>query len=260
MSHHSEGQSRSNRDLEVATIADKHNIPVHLPKRPSEIIDDLRNYQADAAILVSYGRIIPQSVIDIFPKGIINIHPSLLPLYRGPTPIESVITNGDVTTGVSVMQLTAGMDEGPVFIQQEIELDGTETKFELYERLSDLSTKLLFQHLPAILDRSLQPTAQHDSEATYCKLLEKADAWLNPRDYTAQIAERRVRAHLGFPKTKITIFGHDIIITKSHVEDNKKTPLDILCQDGAYLSIDELIAPSGRAMNAEAFLNGYAGD
>ena len=100
------------------------------------------------AILAAYGRIIPQRIIDIFmPIGVINIHPSLLPHYRGSTPIESAILHGDTTTGVSIMQLTAGMDEGPIFVQQSVDLSGYETKFELYERLSQLGSKMLLEAL-----------------------------------------------------------------------------------------------------------------
>jgi methionyl-tRNA formyltransferase len=258
VSHHSDGQSRSNRPLEVAEIAKAHDIPVLLPNKPAEVIDELVALNANAAVLVAYGRIIPQSVIDIFPRGIINIHPSLLPKYRGPTPIESAIANGDTTAGVSIMQLTAGMDSGPIYAQQTVTLSGHETKFDLYNTLAQTSTGLLLNILPKILDGSLQPTPQDDSQATYCKLLTKSDSALSAANITAQQAERLVRAHLGFPKSKITVFGHDIIITKSHVSLQPKTPLDILCQDGAFLSIDKLIAPSGRLMTSQAFINGYA--
>jgi methionyl-tRNA formyltransferase len=258
VSHHSDGKSRSNRELEVARIAAAHDIPVLLPSRPTEIREQLVSMNAKAAILVAYGRIIPQSIIDIFPSGIINVHPSLLPKYRGPTPIESAIANGDKQTGVSIMQLTAGMDEGPVYAQTTVPLQGTETKFELYEQLATASAKLLLHILPSILDGSLQPQPQDNTQATYCQLLSKADSRLDPSAHTAKKAEQLVRAHLGFPKTKVTILGHDIIITKAHVSSTQNTPLDIQCQDGAYLSIDELVAPSGRQMDTSAFLRGYA--
>lgn len=258
ISHYSDTKSRNNRQLEVAEIAKSHNIPVLLPDRPTDIIDQIEKYQADAAVLVAYGRIIPQRIIDLFPQGIINVHPSLLPKYRGPTPIESAITAGDSSTGVSIMQLTAGMDTGPVYGAVEIQLSGSETKFEVYDQLSHKGAELLLNLLPGILDGSLQPTPQDDSKATYSKLLHKRDARLDASTLSAAQAERVVRAHLGFPKTKVSVAGHDIIITKAHVTDIQKTPLSILCQDGAYLSIDELIAPSGRHMDADAFLRGYA--
>ena len=258
ISHHHEGQSRNNRNLEVAEIARANNIPILLPNKPTDVMEEITNLHADAAILVAYGRIIPQSIIDLFPLGIINLHPSLLPKYRGPTPIESAIAEGDDTTGVSIMQLTAGMDAGPVYRQEEIKLDGNETKFDLYDKIVSLSDSLFFNALPDILDGSLQPTPQNDTQASYSQLLTKSDGQLNPSLISAVEAERRIRAYLGFPKTELNILNRDIIVTKAHVSGEQKTPLDVMCRDGAYLSIDELIGPSGKTMTADAFLNGYA--
>ena len=257
ISHHTDSLSRSSRPLEVAEIAAEHSIPLFLPNRPKDIKDELAALHADAAILVAYGRIIPQSIIDLFPLGIINVHPSLLPKYRGPTPIESAILSGDTKTGTSVMQLTAGMDEGPVFAQASIALTGKEDKFQLYKQLVKRSADLLLDILPSILDGSLKAVPQNNSEATYCKLLSKSDSILDPSKYTANEAERRIRAHLVFPKTKIQINDHNIIITKAHVSTEQKTVLDIYCRDGAYLSIDELIASNGKTMTADAFMRGY---
>ncbi|HEU5121844.1 MAG TPA: methionyl-tRNA formyltransferase, partial [Candidatus Saccharimonadales bacterium] len=258
ISHHHDTRSRNNRELEVAEIGKQYNIPVLLPNKPTEIIDQIVGFNAEAAVLVAYGRIIPQRVIDLFPKGIVNIHPSLLPKYRGPTPIESAILNGDTETGVSLMQLTAGMDSGPIFGQTQLSLKGTENKFDIYNQLSQKGAELLFTLLPPILDGSLQPTPQDEINTTYCQLLSKEDALLNFAELTAVEAERRIRAFLGFPKTKATIAGHTVIITKAHVTSAGGTLLDIPCKGGDFLSIDELIAPSGRSMTGRAFLQGYA--
>lgn len=243
----------------VKALAEKHGIPVWQPTKLLDIANDIRRCGNVAGVLVSYGKIIPQSIIDLFAPGIINVHPSLLPLYRGPSPIESAIAKGDSQTGVSIMQLAAAMDAGPVYTQEVYLLNGKETRPALYGMFAEKGAALLINTLPSILDGSLQPYEQDEMCASYCHLLQKSDTLLDVSRLTASEAERRVRAHLGFPKTKTTVLGHDIIITKSHIENHKKTPLDILCQDGDYLSIDELIAPSGRAITAEAFLNGYAG-
>lgn len=258
VSHYTDARSRNGRKLEVADIAAKHNIPLLLPDRPTDIAEQLAAFNAEIAVLVAYGKIIPQSIIDIFPKGIVNIHPSLLPKYRGPTPIETPILNGDTSTGVSIMQLASGMDNGPIYAQEEVPLKGTETKFELYQTLANTSSHLFFKIFPSIIDQTLHPAPQDNSKATYCHLLKKSDGIIIPSTMTTLEAERKVRAYLGFPKTKLDIFDHQIIITKAHITDTQKTPLDIQCQDGAFLSIDELIGPSGKLMTAEAFLNGYA--
>lgn len=233
-------------------------ITVWQPKKLSEIASDITALGDVAGVLVSYGKIIPQSIIDLFQPGIINVHPSFLPHYRGPAPIEAAIIHGDSQLGISIMQLTAGMDEGPVYGYTEIDLDGTETQQSLLETVALEGTKTLLRLLPGILDGTITPLPQDDSKATYTKLLSRDDATLKPEQTNAIDAERKVRAHISFPKTKTNVLGHDIIITKAHVSDTKNTPLDIECQDGAFLSIDELVAPSGKTMSAEAFLRGYA--
>lgn len=242
----------------VKVLAEEYSVPVWQPEKLSEIRTKVRELGEVAGVLVSYGKIIPQSIIDLFTPGIINLHPSLLPLYRGPTPIESAIAHRDTRTGVSLMQLSARMDAGPVYVQTTYPLDGTETQPILYERLADIGSAMLLDTLPRILDGTLQPTPQNDAQATYCSLLGKADSLLDPRTVSANTAEARIRAHLTFPRTRLTVFGHQIIITKAHVTTQQKTPLDLQCQDGVFLSIDELVAPSGKTMSAEAFLRGHA--
>lgn len=257
VTHHSESVSRSKRPLEVAEAAAQHSIPIFYPNKPIDIIDHLRSLNAEAGVLSAYGRIIPQTLIDIFPKGIINLHPSLLPKYRGPTPIESAILNGEKETGVSVMALSAGMDSGAVYAQLTTPISTTDTKFDLYHTLSTQGAALILDALPSILSGNLHPTPQDETKATYCSLLQKQDAYINPMNITAVEAERHIRAHLLFPKTKITIQdGRIIIITKAHTSDQPQSPIDPQCSDGVYLNIDELIAPSGRTMSAQAFTNG----
>lgn len=241
----------------VKVLATRHNIPVWQPEKLADIADDIRALGTVTGVLVSYGKIVPQTIINLFTPGIINVHPSLLPKYRGPSPIESAIKNGDPVTGVSIMQLSARMDAGPVYTAKEHPLQGTETRPELYHALADIGTDLLLESLPTIIDGSMLPTAQNEEAASYCQLLEKRSAQLDLQTLSAVEAERIVRAHIGFPKSKITVADHTIIITKAHVSDQQKTPLDILCRDGAYLSVDELVAPSGRHMSSDAFQRGY---
>ncbi|MFI5212714.1 MAG: methionyl-tRNA formyltransferase [Candidatus Saccharimonadales bacterium] len=244
---------------EVKVVATRHNIPVWQPTQLSDIIDDIIPQQPVTGVLVSYGKIIPQAIINLFTPGIINVHPSLLPKYRGPSPIESAIKNGDDVTGVTIMQLAAKMDAGPIYATKQHALHGTETRPELYHALADIGTNLLLETLPAIIDGSLQPTPQDETEASYCQLLQKSDGQLNLERLTANEAERAIRAYVNFPKTKLTLLGHECIITKAHVVAQQKTPLDVQCHGGAYLSIDELITPSGRRTDAAGFLHGYAG-
>lgn len=241
----------------VKILAQRHNIPVWQPADLLDIADDVRALSPVTGVLVSYGKIIPQAIINLFTPGIVNVHPSLLPKYRGPSPIESAILNGDETTGVSIMQLVRAMDAGPVYAVKNHPLHGTETQAELYHTLAVVGTNLLLETLPAILDESLTPTDQDASKALYCPLLKKSDALLDPGNLTASEAERRVRAYLNYPKARIVHGDATLIITQAHVSPTKNTPLDVEYKDGAFLVIDELVSSTGRRMSADAYLRGH---
>jgi methionyl-tRNA formyltransferase len=250
-------KSRKHKILEVAELARTNNIPVHTPKNPMEIYDELAAYEADAGVLIAYGRIVPQQLIDLFPFGIINIHPSLLPKYRGPSPIESAIANGDESTGISIMALSAKMDAGPVYHQVEFNLPAYESSPHLSQKRAGLAATELIAALPKIFGGSLHPVAQDESQATYCQLISKQDALLRPDSHTAEQAERLVRAYKAFPRARLDISGNQVITLESHISDSADSPLSILFSDGNYLVIDLLIGPSGKTMTGDAFAKGY---
>ena len=250
-------KSRKVKKLEVAELAAAHDIPVYTPIKPMDIYDELAAHQADVAVLVAYGRIVPQKLIDLFPHGIVNIHPSLLPNYRGPSPIESVIANGDKTTGVSIMALSARMDAGPVYHQIEYNLPRHITAPDLARELADIAASELITTLPKILNGSLVPREQNESNATYCQLISKQDALLQPDIQTAEQAERLIRAYKAFPRARIVIDDKQLIILTASISDTATSALDIKFSDGRYVSIDELIAPSGKTMTADSYVKGY---
>lgn len=253
-------RGRGNKIVQPAVkkFAIEHNIPVWQPERLKNIINDIKNITPQPiGVLVSYGKIIPQTIIDLFRPGIINVHPSLLPKYRGPSPIESAIANRDKTTGVTIMRLEQAMDAGPIYHQEICPLDFTETQPELYQTLGQLGAQLLTQKLPDIINGILQPTPQDNSRATYCSLLSKDDSRLDPQQLTADQIEAKIRAHLTYPRSRLKIGQYDLIITKACITQKPETPLDIKCADGNYLSISELIAPSGKTISTDAFLRGY---
>lgn len=251
------GRGRKLTKSIVKEIAEAAGIPVWQPNRVSDIADDIQQFNDPIGVLVSYGKILPESIISLFSPGIINVHPSLLPKYRGPSPVESAILNGDTETGVTIMQLSKAMDAGPIYSQITVTLHDTETAPELEQQLAELGAQELTKTLPTIINGSSVPTPQDDTSATYCHLLSKDNSFLDTRKLTADQAERQVRAYLAFPKTKAEIAGHPIVITKAHVSRELNNVLDIKCSDNRYLTVDELIGPSGKPMNAAAFLNGY---
>ena len=244
----------------IKQIGLDHNIPVLQPNKLSEIEAELKNLQANAAVLVSYGKIIPGRILDLFePIGIINLHPSLLPKYRGPSPIEAAILAGDKSTAISIMKLDTGMDTGPVFVQKEVVLSGQETKPELSSLLAKEGAKVLVQTLPDILSGKLQASSQEDNDVSVTSIISKADGILDPSTEDATTLERKVRAYQGFPKPRLNLFGHDVIVTSSSVVKNESDDALVLpCDNQTWLRIDSLVAPSGRTMSGEAFLRGYA--
>ncbi len=268
VANHEAARSRNARSLEVAALAAEYDIPVLLPERPKDILEELRSYGAVAGVLVAYGRIIPQSVIDIFPRGIINIHPSLLPKHRGPTPLESVILDGSAVTGVSIMELAKEMDAGPVYAQSEYELTGTETKQQLADDLSEIGSAMLLEILPGILDGSVVALPQGHDAATYDKLISRNDGVLDCTK-PAAILEREVRAYAQWPKSRLRLGTTDVVVTAAAVAElGKATPGKLMPEKKRlfigtgqdWLEVLRL-KPAGKAeMTAEAFLNGYGKD
>lgn len=254
------GRSKQLISPVVKSYAEAQGLPVYQPHRLVDIHDELSGLGADAAVLVSYGKILSQRTLDIFnPIGVINLHPSLLPKYRGPAPIEAAIESGDKTTGISIMRLTAGMDEGPVFAQMTVPLDGTETRPTLTASLAHTGAVYLLETLSDILDRKLEAVPQQNDDVSYTSLLTKEMGILDPLTDDAYALERKVRAYLGYPKSRLKINTTDVIVTSANVVDSfSSAKLVIKCADETFLEVRELIAPSGKMMSGEAFLRGYA--
>lgn len=248
----------------VKIIAQEHNIPVWQPAKLRDITEDVKQLQPVTGVLVSFGKIIPQSTIDLFTPGIINVHPSPLPKYRGPSPIESAILHGDSETGVSIMQVSAAMDAGPVYSFVSHPLKGTETQPELYETLSKIGASELVRVLPQIISGELQPTPQDESAATYCQLIQKSDSTIDWNKPAEQIV-REIRAYKGWPGSRTTLGEVDVIITNASVIEcmglpPEGAPLDqltIRCGDGWCLRIDSLKPVGKKEMPIQAFLAGY---
>jgi methionyl-tRNA formyltransferase len=263
IAHGAATNSRLKRELEIEQVAKTNDIPLILPNKLKGIKDQLFSFRPTIGVLVAYGQIVPQEIIDIFPKGIVNIHPSLLPKHRGPTPLESVILEGATYTGVSLMSLAKTMDSGPIYAQSELALSGQETKQQLADQLLDIGSSMLLELLPGIIDGSVSAIKQDESSATYDSLIRKEDAlidWSKP----AQRLEREVRAYATWPQSRTSLYGKDVIITKIRVVDQNGNPgklqitkhqLIIYCGHQA-LEILELKPAGKAAMSAKSFIAG----
>jgi methionyl-tRNA formyltransferase len=257
-------QSRKARTLEIATVAQQLGIPVLSPAKLTDIEDQLKEIGAGAGILVAYGKLVPPEIIDIFPRGIVNIHPSLLPKRRGSTPIENVILYGEKETGVSLMRLAQEMDAGPIYAQEVVPLQGTESKQQLADQLLNIGKDLLLKYLPGILDGSLAGNPQEKIEATYDKQIKKEVGQLDATKPATQL-EREVRAYAGWPRSRLMLGTTEVIVTKAHVSDQNGTPgtlwlqgkeIGVHCAEGTLI-IDALIPPGKKEMTAGAFVAGY---
>jgi len=211
----------------IKQIGIAHNIPTLQPEKLLDIEDDLRALNAQCAVLVSYGKLVPKRILNVFePLGIINIHPSRLPEFRGPSPIEATILSGQKKTAVSIMKLDEGMDTGPVFLQDAITLTGNETKPELSEKLSRVGAAALLKVLPNILSGALQPEPQQNFDVSVTSLISKSDGILNPTTDDAYTLERKIRAYQGYPKPHLMVLGNDVIryIGKSCLNPERTSP------------------------------------
>ena len=249
--------AHTRKPFEIAKRAEKLGIPIYFTKNNDEINEIIAKYQPEIGVLSAYGKIIKDETIEAFPFGIINIHPSLLPKYRGTTPIESALLNNDKETGVSVMRLAHDMDAGNILAQETVKITSETTKQSLYEELSTLGAKLIVDVLPQVLDKSAAETAQNHAEATFTAPLNKAMSILDAAHKSALRLSREVVAFAGFPKSKTTLLDTPCTILEAHVEDQAKTELDLKCSDGKYLVIDKLLPENSRPMDAKSFLNGH---
>ena len=251
--------------LEVVKLAKENNIEVYNFTKLKDSIEDIRKLEADIAVLIAYGKIIPQSIIDIFPMGILNIHPSLLPMHRGPTPLESVILGNETKTGVSLMHLTSGMDSGPVYAQKTINLNQKETKQELANILDELGYSIFKEDFEDILSGKITPVEQKDELATYDQLINKTNSNIDWNESSLQIINK-IRAYEGWPGTKTILGKLNVNIVSADISDYKGNPGEFLIENGRlYIyTLDssleiKTIQPEGRKiMTARDFLLGYS--
>ncbi len=260
--------------LEIAEKLGLRTIEVVNKKTVSEAVASA-DFTARVAVLIDFGIIVAQDVIDRFEFGIVNSHFSLLPQWRGADPITFSILSGQSKTGVSLMLLVEAMDEGPLLAVGEYDLTADITTPKLSEDLVGLSYALLKDTLPKYLRGEVKSAPQekvaeivgYSSEPSYSRKLSKEDSILDWQKPAAQL-EREIRGYLDWPKSRTMLGSHAVIITQAHAADGDGIPGEVWLQDkhlGIYtqrgiLMIDAL-KPAGKGeMTTQAFLNGYGKD
>jgi methionyl-tRNA formyltransferase len=247
----------------VKRYALERGLPVLQPPRLRDdaVVGELAALDADLTVVAAYGLLLPQAVLDLPARGSVNVHASLLPNWRGAAPVQAAILAGDRTTGISLMLMTAGLDEGPVYAQREMGIGEAETAGELHDRLAVLGGELLVASLPGILEGSLEAEPQDAGAATYAAMIRPADAELDWRE-RAPLLARKVRAYNPVP-------GAWFMLGSERVKCWRATPLaadagqpgvvsttgglTVACADGA-LSLERLQRPGRRPVDSREFL------
>ena len=207
----------------------KDQISVFQPIKLGEVKKDLEDLKPDLFIVAAYGKIIPKSILEIPKHGSINVHPSLLPLHRGPTPIQTALLHGDKETGVSIMLLDEAMDHGPILKNQKSKIKN-QNYGELSKELADLGAELLIEVIPEWMDGKIVPVPQDDEKATYTRIYKGENGLL---DFSKSVEEldHQIRALNPEPGTYFMKDGKRIKVLKAHIDDGKLIA-EIIQSDG----------------------------
>lgn len=260
----------------IKTSAQKYNISIAQPEKIKNLETEIKNLRPDLGIVAAYGQIIPENILDLPRFGFLNVHPSLLPKYRGASPVQYAILSGDKETGVTIMLLDKQMDHGSILAQEKTEIKPNETTKELRERLANLGAKLLAETIPDWVGGKIQSKPQNETEATYTKILKKKDGKINWGN-SAESIERQVRALNPWPgayteakingnkktlkilKAKVLKVANPAACPVCPVGKTLVAPQNELCvQTGqGFLVIAELQLEGKRPMGSEEFLRGH---
>lgn len=264
------GRRRTLSSPPVKQAADRLGLPVIQPEtlRDQHVIDQLAALRPDLGVVAAYGEILRKKVLAIPPLGYLNVHPSLLPLHRGPTPVAGAILAGDQETGVSVMRLDPGMDSGPLLAQAVVPLAPDARAGALTDGLFRMGARMLVEVLEPYASGVLVPHEQDHQQATYTRLLTKGDGnvdWSLP----AIVIERMIRAYDPWPTTFTTWHGHVVRIIAARVvgrDPDAALPGTFLgagesggplvATGGGVLELRELQPAGGRVMSGDGWLRG----
>ena len=267
------GRGRQSEPPPVKLLALEHQIPVLQPAslRPEASQDALAALAPDIIVVAAYGKLLPPAVLALPPHGCLNLHPSLLPRHRGPTPVPAAILEGDEISGVTLMLLDQGMDTGPVVAQAEHPLNGAETTSQLTATLFALGTELLVKNLEPWVGGSLKATPQDESRATVTRKLERGDG-LADWGLSAEELERRSRAFTPWPGlfshwdgkvlklTEVTRLqlnpSPDAVPGQVVPTSDEETPWAVVTADG-LLGLERVQLEGRRPVTAKEFLTGF---
>lgn len=253
----------------IKELAQKNNLPVFQPLKIKTEIETIKGLRPDLIIVIAYGKIIPPEILAIPTYGCINVHASLLPKYRGAACLNAPILNGDSETGITIMQMDAGLDTGPILRQAKIKLEGDESLADVHDRLSELGAQSLVSTITDFIQGKMKPQVQDEKGASYIKTLKKEDGKIDWSKSATEI-ERLIRAYNPWPGSyaitdtegttiKILAVDHQVIKVNAHQTGQIflfDKSLAVQCGQDA-LTILKLQLAGGRASTAEEFSRGH---
>jgi methionyl-tRNA formyltransferase len=251
----------------VKLLAENAGVPVLQPEkvRRPEAVEEILALRPDIIIVASYGQILPEPLLQTPPGKALNLHPSLLPRYRGTSPIAAPILAGDPETGTTLMLMSPQMDAGPILGQTTLRIEPQETAGELAARLASESATLLLANLPRWLNGEIEPRPQDESHATYTQRIRKSDGAIDWR-LSAKEIQRQVRAYAPWPGAYTAWSGRRLALVEAEPEAGSAEPGLVLQSRGGglavgtgngLLAVHRLKPAGGRSMAARDFVRGH---
>ncbi|MBQ0098305.1 MAG: methionyl-tRNA formyltransferase [Oscillospiraceae bacterium] len=250
---------------DVKVCAQSYNLPIYQPTtlKDGTAFEIIKELQPDVIVVAAYGKILPKEIID-FPKyGCINVHASILPKYRGASPIQHAVLNGDTETGVTTMQMDVGLDTGDILLCEKLPIDIDDTSLSMFEKLSKLGANLIVKTLKAVENQEIKPIKQDDSKATYTKMIDKSMCDIDFAKSAIEV-HNLVRGLYYWPIANTYFEGKKLKIFKTKLSDLKGNPGEVLsvnplvvgCADNS-VEILELQLEGKKRMDAKSFLAGH---
>jgi methionyl-tRNA formyltransferase len=212
------GRGRRLQPPPIKETAEAADIPVYQPRslRSEEAADPIRAWEPEMIVVAAFGQILRPHVLELPPKGCLNVHASLLPRWRGASPIHYAILAGDKETGISLMQMDVGLDTGPVYVQEAVPIRPDETAASLHDRLAQLGADMIGRHLERILSGELTAVPQDDSGSTYARMIKKEEGQIDWQRPAAEI-DRLIRAMTPWPGAFTTWEGHNLKVLSARL-------------------------------------------
>lgn len=265
------GRGKELKDPPVAEWAREHGVELVQPESVKDpaFLDDLRGRKPDLAIVVAFGQIFPEELLEIPAHGCFNLHASLLPKYRGASPIQAALINGEKKTGVTVMRMDEGLDTGPILAQHEVEIKPWHTAEELAPKLAKEGGALMVETLSLVEQGKVKERKQREESASYSPRIDKDDGRCNWA-LSAEEIYNRLRAFTPWPGMKTNFRGRDLALVWGVPMDWEQAPIGVtgtilgmrqgrmavLCGDSTILGVEELQRPGKKPVRASDFVNG----